>query len=154
MGMSFLLNVLNLTNGSIKVLSAIGLEKQPGTISWIEGAEYTSTGELLGTFDQSYFKDEYGFSSFGVRRSDLQQRSRQEAMRQGIPIYQGWELETLQDAGDSITATAKDGRRVTASLVIGCDGLHSKTRQYVLGKHDINELHADNTGLVMVSESE
>lgn len=138
-----------LINLRLKVLSTLGLA-QP-TIPFREGVEHTSSGEILGTFDQSYFEQEYGFASFAIRRSDLQRRLRDEAQRQGIDIHQNWELETLQDTEDGVIATARDGRTISASFAIGCDGLHSKTRKYVLEQHGVSELRADDTGLAMVS---
>lgn len=134
------------------MLSLLGLA-QP-TAPWREGAEYTSDGELLGTWDQSYFSEEYGFPSFAIRRSELQQRLRDEASRQGILIHQGWELVELRETTDDITAFAKDGRQISASFAIGCDGLHSMTRKHVLHEHGLSEVTADSTGLVMVGSFE
>lgn len=76
---------------------------------------------------------------------------RDEARRQSIVIHQGWELQELHETEDGITAVAKDGRKISGSFAVGCDGLHSATRKCVLQKHDVSELPADNTGLVMVS---
>lgn len=133
----------------IKVLSTLGLEQS--SFKWTGGAEYTSSGEYLGTFDQTYFQEDFGFQAFGIRRTELQRRTRDAAAREGIAIHQDWELQTLEDTGDGIIATAKDGRTISASFAIGCDGLHSKTRTYVLSRHGVPQLQADNTGLVMVS---
>lgn len=149
----FFSNTLTLIYFSLKVLATLAPELAEPIIPWREGAEYTSAGEYLGTFDQSYFKKEYGFSSFSIRRSELQRRLRDEATRQGITIHQDWELETLQETAEGIIATSRDGRTISASVAIGCDGLHSKTRRYVLEKHDVSELQADNTGLVMVCKA-
>lgn len=130
-------------------MSLLGLA-QP-TVPWREGAEFTSDGEQLGTWDQSYFSEEYGFSSFAIRRSELQRRLRDEVCRQGITIHQDWEVSELRETTDDIIAFAKDGRQVSASFAIGCDGLHSMTRKYVLREHGSSEVAADSTGLVMAS---
>lgn len=124
------------------------------TVLFREGAEHTSDGEKLGSFDQSYFVNEYGHGSFAIRRSELQKRLRDEAYRQGVVIHEGWELESLYETEKDITAVAKDGRKISASFVIGCDGLHSMTRKHVLHKHGMSEVPADDTGLVMVSKLE
>lgn len=113
--------------------------------------EFTSNGEKLGTWDQSHLAEEYGFSAFAIRRSELQQRLRDAALQQGITIHQDWELSDLRETENDITAVAKDGRQLIASFAIGCDGLHSNTRKYVLQQHGLAEVAADSTGLVMVS---
>ena len=133
----------------MKVLSVIGLNDFG--VSFQKGIESTSAGEYLGTFDQAYFAERYGFRACGVARSVLQKRLRDEAARQDIPIHQDWELQDLQQSADGVKATSTDGREVSASFAIGCDGLHAVTRKLVLQKHSMSELAADSTGLVMVS---
>ena len=85
-----------------------------------------------------------------MARSVLQKRLRDEAARQDIPIHQDWELRDMQQSADGVKATSTDGREISASFAIGCDGLHAVTRKLVLQKHSMSELAADSTGLVMV----
>lgn len=80
----------------------------------------------------------------------MQKRLRDEASRQGVVIHQDWEVSGFRETTDVITAFAKDGRQISASFAIGCDGLHSITRKYVLRQHGSSEVAADSTGLVMV----
>ena len=133
----------------MKVLSVIGLNDFG--VPFPKGTESTSAGEYLGTFDQTYFAERYGFRACGVARSVLQKRLRDEAARQGIPVHQGWELQELQQDADGIKATSTDGREISASFALGYDGLHSVTRRLVLQNHSVSEPAADSTGVVMVS---
>lgn len=63
-------------------------------------------------------------------------------------------MSELQETQNDVTAIAKDGRKISASFAIGCDGLHSSTLKYVLQQHGLSEVAADSTGLVMVSAPE
>ncbi len=45
----------------------------------------------------------------------------------------GTELDTLEQAGEEVRATFSDGSRGTFDLVVGADGLHSRTRNLLFG---------------------
>ena len=66
-------------------------------------------------------------------------------------MHEGWELEDVHETADGVVAISKDGRKIEAAFLCGCDGLHSATRKIVLRRHGMPELPADFTGLVMVS---
>jgi 2-polyprenyl-6-methoxyphenol hydroxylase-like FAD-dependent oxidoreductase len=70
-----------------------------------------------------------GISSTTIRRADLYAALRAEAHRRGIDIRYGKRLVSVQHAGGGVTAEFADGSRVAAALLVGADGLHSRTRE-------------------------
>ncbi|MET8153860.1 NAD(P)/FAD-dependent oxidoreductase [Actinoplanes sp. NPDC049668] len=69
-----------------------------------------------------------GTTTTTIRRADLYLALRGEAERRGIPIAYGKRLagRTLRPGG--VTAHFEDGTEVEADLLVGADGLHSRTR--------------------------
>ncbi|KAJ9603555.1 hypothetical protein H2200_011741 [Cladophialophora chaetospira] len=140
---------LALWPNGLKVLSTIGQAHTPR--AWREGLEFTSDGEHLGGFDQSYFRERYGFPSFGVRRAELRHKLVDCAVQEGITVHEDWELAEIRELDYGVLAIAKDGREIEASFIVGCDGLHSATRKWICTKHGVAEPTPDYTGLVTVS---
>ena len=66
----------------------------------------------------------------------------------GVPIVFGHELVSLEQDADGVRATFANGKTDSASLLVGCDGLHSNTRVALFG-----EEAADFTGLTQVPPS-
>lgn len=133
----------------MRVLSTIGQAQTPR--AWREGLEFSSDGEHLGGFDQSYFREKYGFPSFGIRRTELRRQLMDCAIEEGVTFHEGWELDDVRELDSGVLAIAKDGREVEASFLVGCDGLHSAIRKWICKKHGVPEPPADYTGLVTVS---
>ncbi|AGZ45693.1 FAD-dependent oxidoreductase [Actinoplanes friuliensis] len=69
-----------------------------------------------------------GTTTTTIRRADLYLALRAEAVRRGITIAYGKRLtgRTRRDGG--VTAHFEDGSAVNADLLVGADGLHSRTR--------------------------
>lgn len=70
-----------------------------------------------------------GTTSTTIRRADLYAALRAEARRRGITIAHGKRLVAVERAAAGVTAVFSDGGSVTADLLVGADGLHSRTRQ-------------------------
>lgn len=133
---------------SLKVLDTIGLADIGKACQNIK--DYNSEGEYLGGLDVSYAREQYRFLPIFVRRGVLLQRLKDEAVRQGVQIHEDWELQEIHDTDNGVVATAKDGRSLTASFLLGCDGLHSTTRKIINAKHGISEPAANSTGQLSV----
>ena len=63
----------------------------------------------------------------------------------GVTIRFGHKLETLEQNDEEVTVTFANGVKETFSFVVGCDGLHSKTRVCLFG-----DMPADYTGVTHV----
>jgi 2-polyprenyl-6-methoxyphenol hydroxylase-like FAD-dependent oxidoreductase len=48
-------------------------------------------------------------------------------------------VDTVNVVGDAVTVTFKDGTTETADMALGCDGSHSKVREFLVG-HEAAQL--------------
>jgi len=69
-----------------------------------------------------------GASTTTIRRADLYAALRAAAERRGIAIAYGKRLSTATTGADGVTAEFDDGTSVRGDLLVGADGLHSRTR--------------------------
>jgi 2-polyprenyl-6-methoxyphenol hydroxylase-like FAD-dependent oxidoreductase len=77
-------------------------------------------------------RSEVGAPSLVVKRGTLNRLLREEAMRQNIKIAFGKKLLGLEMTGEpGVLATFTDGTTAAGSFLIGCDGIHSRTRQLI-----------------------
>ncbi|KIX97338.1 uncharacterized protein Z520_06790 [Fonsecaea multimorphosa CBS 102226] len=134
---------------SSPVLDTIGLANIGEPVLNIR--DYNADGEYLGGLDISYAKEQYGFWPAFVRRGVLLQTLKAEAVRLGVQIHEDWELHDIDDLENGVVATTKDGRTISASFVVACDGLHSTTRKIINQKHGISEPPANATGQLSLS---
>ncbi|ULL16659.1 FAD-dependent monooxygenase [Paenibacillus sp. H1-7] len=79
-----------------------------------------------------------------VKRSLLHRVLREEAQRQGIPIELGKKLVKVQMTSDQVIVHFQDGTSATGDFLIGCDGIHSKSRSILLP----NAAQPSYTGLI------
>ncbi|MFE5704664.1 FAD-dependent oxidoreductase [Rhodococcus koreensis] len=87
----------------------------------------SGTGKRLAEFDNG------GLTSFGtpsrtLRRADLYRTLRDEALRRGIRIEYGKQLRDARQRDDRVHADFADGTSADGDLLVGADGLWSRTR--------------------------
>jgi FAD-dependent urate hydroxylase len=70
-----------------------------------------------------------GTTTTTIRRVDLYAALRAEAVRRGVAISYEKRLTGLDDRPDGVTATFADGSTVHGDVLIGADGLNSRTRK-------------------------
>ena len=70
-----------------------------------------------------------GLSTTTIRRADLYLSLRAEVERRGIAITYGKRLTDARVGEGGVTAEFADGSTATGDLLVGADGLHSRTRK-------------------------
>lgn len=120
---------LNTASNGLDALRAIGVD-----IGKADGfpiprmAMWSGSGKHLGEVANGVPLED-GTVSLCVRRGLLQQTLREQAAARGITVEYGKRLESFAVTGSGVTATFTDGSHATADILIGADGIHSRTRQ-------------------------
>lgn len=121
---------LTLSCNGLAVLQELGLDqavlKEGSAVSrwkmWNGRGKYLGGGVLAGG----------GLKSVFIKRVPLGSILSDEVERQGIPILRGKKLEDIKVAEEGgAVATFQDGTSVFGDYLVGCDGVHSRTRQII-----------------------
>jgi 2-polyprenyl-6-methoxyphenol hydroxylase-like FAD-dependent oxidoreductase len=72
-----------------------------------------------------------GLESRTVKRADLYRALSEQAIRCGVHIEYGKRLLDAENTGDRVLARFADGTTATGDLLIGADGLRSRTREII-----------------------
>ena len=73
-----------------------------------------------------------GIKSVFIKRIPLGAILAAEVERQGISIQRGRKLQNIETTkSNSVVATFEDGTTASGDFLVGCDGVHSTTRQFV-----------------------
>jgi FAD-dependent urate hydroxylase len=90
-----------------------------------------SRGRHIGFIDRSRDRASFRFPLTMVRRADLHALLAAEATRRGVEIRYGARLSSLTQTEHEVSATFEDESVLTGSILLGCDGLRSKTRALI-----------------------
>lgn len=88
-----------------------------------------ANGRPVAAEDIRPFSREFGVPFLAVHRAQLQQVLLDQA--QDIEIHTGFRVIECEEAGETVTAVAEDGRRAEGHALIGADGLHSRVRHHL-----------------------
>jgi 2-polyprenyl-6-methoxyphenol hydroxylase-like FAD-dependent oxidoreductase len=121
---------LSLSSNGVEVLKMLGLdgpvmaEGSPVT----RGMMWNGKGKRLGEVTLAG----EGRKSVFIKRVPLGMILAEEAERQGINIERGKKLESIEvTSTGGVVATFQDGTTARGDLLLGCDGVHSRTRQLI-----------------------
>lgn len=125
---------ISLWSNGVKCLNYLGLGDKVAKIggpmddmAYIDGL----SNQTLTQFSLLPLVKQVGQRPYPVSRAELQNLLMDEFGREDIHL--GMRMQAISDDGHQVTATFADGSSTTADLLIGADGTHSITRQYVLG---------------------
>lgn len=146
---------ISVWSNGVKAMNYLGLEKemaelggQMDNMAYIDGF----TGETMCQFSMAPLIEDVGQRPYPVARAELQSML-MEAF--GLDrIHMGMRMVSIDDDGDSVTATFANGETATGDILIGADGAKSLTREYVLGE-DLERRYAGYVnwnGLVEIDE--
>jgi FAD-dependent urate hydroxylase len=90
---------------------------------------HSGTGRRLAEFTGGVAPD--GVLSRTLRRADLYGGLREEAVRRGVRVEYGKRLVDIRRPGDGVVARFADGTEAEGDLLIGADGLRSRTRTLI-----------------------
>ncbi len=137
---------LALMPNGINALKSLGLGHLNSIASLSTGLDfYNHTKKNLGRFDHGVFSKKFGSPALVMKRSDLHQFLHHETAKQEIPVLFNKRLKAIEQKPDGgVLAHFEDNTSYKADILVGCDGIHSKTRAYVLNK----AIKPDYTGVV------
>jgi FAD-dependent urate hydroxylase len=90
----------------------------------------SGTGKHLGTAPNGGTLPD-GTVSQTLRRADLYRALRDEAVRRGARVEYGKRLVDAEITPDGVLALFEDGTKAEGDLLIGADGIHSRTRRII-----------------------
>ena len=94
---------------------------------------HNEKGKQLGNLDYTYEDERYGASNVMIRRSLLYKTVREEAINQGIDIQFGKKLKDIEIINpQKVKAYFEDAATAEGNLLIGCDGISSRTRKIII----------------------
>ncbi len=125
---------LNLAPNGLNVLKTLGIEEQIRALgfSFDETVFQNRQGARVGAIESHTEAARFGAQSVMLKRGKLHHALTQEAQRRGIQIHFGKRLERLTLNPNQVTACFQDGSAAEGALLIGCDGIHSRTREIIL----------------------
>jgi len=86
------------------------------------------SGAEVANFNTPRLAGEQYPSNAGIRRADLQAVLADRAKELGVTITLGVTVEDLNDDGDGVDVTLSNGKTARHDIVIGADGVFSRTR--------------------------
>ena len=119
---------------ALRMLNAIGLAEPVAG----QGAALRATriekanGRLVAAADLSDFPERYGHPSIALHRRGLV-----EVLAAALPkntLRLGVRVVDFEDSNDGVGVTLEDGERISASALVGADGVHSDLRRKLVGE--------------------
>ena len=92
-------------------------------------------GSIITKLSTKKDKERYGVHGIIIKRAIMQRIMREQTESRGIKIQWGKKLEniTTENDNDAVTAHFDDGSySISGDCIIGCDGLHSRTRKIIM----------------------
>ncbi len=94
---------------------------------------YNSEGETIAELDGTNETEAYGARSYVIKRGRLAKLLREAAIERGITVRFDAKLEDIEIVDDdTVEAAFEDGPVTRGDLLVGCDGVRSKTRRLVM----------------------
>lgn len=125
---------ISLWSNGVKCLNYLGLTDQIQALGGqMESLAYVDglSQQTMTQFSLSPLYKEVGQRAYPVARADLQHLLMQQFGLEDIKL--GMKMTAIEMHQDEVTIHFQDDSQIKADLLIGADGTHSLTRQFVLG---------------------
>lgn len=125
---------LNLAPNGVNILKMLEIDHRLETAGFHSAGMtfFNGSGKRLAHLDSSQEEQRYGSRNVMIKRGQLHRVLREETVRRGIPVHFNKKLIGIRPNGlQGVTARFEDGTEANGLLLIGCDGIHSRTRQLV-----------------------
>lgn len=126
---------LNLAPSGLRVLGQLGVVERVRASGFPCPSMIfrNARGKAIGRMDDARSAQREGLGTVIIKRGLLHQALRDEAIRRGIPFEWGKRLESVEiDARGRALARFSDGSEASGDVLLGCDGIHSRTRRAIL----------------------
>ncbi|WP_329343454.1 FAD-dependent monooxygenase [Streptomyces sp. NBC_01352] len=121
---------LSLTGPALRALDSLGLADVCADhgfgISNVTNCD--SAGETMTTIDMPRLLGPERPAQAGLSRAVLHRILREEAVAQGVVLRTGVTADRLDESGDTVDVLLSDGSRRSVDVVVGADGIRSRTR--------------------------
>ena len=137
-----------LSPNSLRVLDSLDMYQLLRTKGYnFETLTFKTDGDFTTTGTYAFGNEEkYGYKALRIYRRELVMELQSAAQERGIPIkYHQKYSHVVSESGEGVTFAFADGTTVTADLLVGVDGIHSKVRQYLYP--DIEPKYAGSIGV-------
>jgi 2-polyprenyl-6-methoxyphenol hydroxylase-like FAD-dependent oxidoreductase len=125
---------LNLAPNGVNVLKELGVTHRLDSGFPSQSIHFfNSKGERIGELDSRHEEQRYGAQNLMMKRGLLHKALREELLDQGIRMEFGKRLKDIEVTDEqTVIAHFEDGTTAQGDFLIGCDGLHSRTRRIML----------------------
>ena len=148
---------IQLAPNATRILQRLGvLEKiRPAAVAprRLVLADATDSRELT-SLELTDFPARYGAPYLVLHRNDLLSALLDACVQTGVGLHTDATVTELQDTGTGIVASCGDGRKFSADIAIGADGLHSRIRQHFTDDEPVNSGFVAYRGAVPMDQVE
>jgi 2-polyprenyl-6-methoxyphenol hydroxylase-like FAD-dependent oxidoreductase len=121
-----------LSPNALRVLDHVGIYGRVRTQGWNYDIVrmINVTGKHLGSHTWGGLRN-FHYHCLRINRDIVRRALLAEARIQGIHIHLNKKCVSISEGEDEVTVTFEDGETVSSEFLIGADGIHSLTRQYL-----------------------
>ena len=119
----------------MNVYKVLGIHDKLKDVGYLcNGAiHYNDKGKPIARIDEKNSLKDYGANSIMIKREFLTRILREEVLSKQIQINFEKKLDNITNIGNpNVTAHFEDGTNAQGDLIVGCDGIYSKTRSIIL----------------------
>ncbi|KAJ3046971.1 hypothetical protein HK097_000356 [Rhizophlyctis rosea] len=122
---------VNLSPNCIRILQKIGLADKIIAAGWKcdRIVMRNARGQTLGIAEDGV-ESKYGYPMVMIRRMRFLRILLDAVKEKGIPIHYSKKATSISETSSDVTVTFEDTTTATASILLGCDGIHSFTRTH------------------------